>query len=123
MATFQDLWTLLQPGPEYDGVRRACEKMWDAIPSQRQQLIYDTLSEKKSLGEFIDFNPYYALQKNANPMPHFLDGWEQDDAHAEGIPLVIVRFNRRYLCCTRATMLAHNLPYVRDVLPPDQLPY
>jgi hypothetical protein len=120
---FQDLWTLLQPGPEYDGVRRACEKMWDAIPPQRQQLIYDTLSEKKSLGEFIDFNPYYALQKNANPMPHFLDGWEQDDAHAEGIPLVIVRFNRRYLCCTRATMLAHNLPFVRDVLPPDQLPY
>ena len=118
MATFNDLWLLLEPGPEYQGVRRACEKMWEAIPPKRQELIYRTLAEKKSLGEFVDFNPYYALQKNANPMPKFLDGWQQDDAHEEGIPLVIVHFNRRYLCCTRETMEAFELDFFRDVKPP-----
>ena len=118
MITFDDLWLLLQVGNEYEGLKRSCEKMWNAIPSKRQELIYKTIAEKKSMGEFVDYNPYYAIQKNANPQPKFLDGWDQDEMHELGIPLVIVRFNRRYLCCTRETMEAHELEYFRDVRPP-----
>ena len=117
MFTFNDLWLLLQVGSEYESLKRSCEKMWNAFPEKRRELIYRTIAEKKSLGEFVDYNPYYAIQKNANPQPKFLNGWEQDEALEEGIPLVIVRFNRHCLCCTRETMEAQNLEFVRDVLP------
>ena len=118
---FNDLWLLLEPGNEYAGVRIACEKMWEAMPEKRQQLVYRTIAEKKSMGEFVDFNPYYAIQKNANPQPKFLNGWEQDEMHELHIPLVIVRFNRRCFCCTRETMEAHELQFVRDVKHPSEL--
>lgn len=117
MKSFDDLWLLLEVRSEYEGLKRSCEKIWSGFNSARQDLIYDTIAEKKSLGEFVDYNPYYAIQKNANPQPKFLDGFAQDDALEDGIPLVIVRFNRRCYCCTRATMEAHELEFVRDVLP------
>ena len=109
MITFNDLWTLLEVNKEYEGVKRSCEKMWEAIPKKRQELIYRTIAEKKSMGEFVDFNPYYAIQKNANPQPKFLNGWEQDDMHELHISLVIV------------TMEVHELEFVRNVKHPDEL--
>ena len=117
MITFNDLWLLLEVRSEYESLKRSCEKMWNAFPPKRQELIYRTIAEKKSLGEFVDFNPYYAIQKNANPQPKFLDGFQQEEAWEENIPLVIVRYNRRCLCCTRETMEAHELEFVRDAPP------
>ena len=117
MITFNDIWLLLQPGQEFEGTKKSCEKMWNAFPPKRQELIYKTIAEKKSLGEFVDYIPYYAIQKNANPQPKFLDGWQQDEMLELGIPLVIVHFDRRFLCCTRETMEAHELEYFRDVKP------
>ena len=121
MVTFNDLWSLLEVNKEYEGLKRTCEKTWEAIPSKRQDLIYRTIAEKKSLGEFVDYNPYYALQKNANPQPKFLDGWEQDEMHELHIPLVIVRYNRRCLYCTRETRESHELEFVRNVKHPSEL--
>ena len=121
MITFNDLWALLEVNKEYEGVKRSCEKMWEAIPHKRQELIYRTIAEKKSLGEFVDFNPYYAIQKNANPQPKFLNGWEQDEMHEDHVPLVIVRYNRHCYCCTRETMESHELEFVRDVKHPSEL--
>lgn len=117
MTTFNDLWLLLQVGSEYEGLKKSCEKIWNAIPQKRRELIYRTIAEKKSLGVFVDYNPYYAIQKNANPQPKFLNGFEQDEALEEGIALVIVKYNRRYPCCTRETMEAHGLEFFRDVKP------
>ena len=122
MSTFNDLWLLLEVGNEYAGLKKSCEKIWNDFSAARRELIYRTIAEKKSLGEFVDYNPYYAIQKNANPQPKFLDGYAQDEAHAEWIPLVIVRYNRHCLCCTRETMEAHGLEFVRDVVHPSLLP-
>ena len=118
MITFNDLWYMLEVGNEYQGVKKSCEQIWNQFSPKRQNLIYRTIAEKKSMGEFVDYNPYYAIQKNANPQPKFLDGWEQDEAHEMGIPLVIVFYNRKYLCCTKETMEAHELEFFRNVTPP-----
>ena len=118
---FKKIWNLLAPGAEFEALKRSCEKTWDAIPSKRQELIYHTIAEKKSMGEFVDYNPLYAIQKNANPQPKFLNGWEQDDMHELHIPLVIVRYNRHCYCCTRETMESHELEFVRNVKHPDEL--
>ena len=87
-----------------------------------KKTIYKCYDSKEEIfGEIVDYNPYYALQKNANPQPKFLDGWEQDEMHELQIHLVIVRYNRRCLCCTRETMESHELEFVRNVKHPSEL--
>ena len=117
MKTFNDFWQLLAPGSEYDGMKRSCEKMWNSFNPERQELIYQTIAEKITMGKFMDYNPYYALQKNANPMPKFLDGFEQEEAWEMGLTLAVVNYQRKCLCCTIETAKAHKLEIVNYMSP------
>ena len=48
-----------------------CKKIWDALPEEKQKLIYRNVEEKKKNNLFVDYNPLYAIQKNGNPpRPH-----------------------------------------------------
>ena len=48
------------------------------------------------------------------PEPTFLSGQEQDEHHRQGIPLVQVRYNGKFLICTKQTMQDFNLEFVRN---------
>ena len=48
------------------------------------------------------------------PEPTFLSGQEQDEYHRQGIPLVQVKYNGKFLICTRQTMELFNLEFVRN---------
>ena len=48
------------------------------------------------------------------PEPTFLSGQEQDEYHRQGIPLVQVKYNGKFLICTRETMELFGLEWVRD---------
>ena len=48
------------------------------------------------------------------PEPTFLSGQEQDEYHRQGIPLVQVKYNGKFLICTRQTMELFNLSFVRN---------
>ncbi len=48
------------------------------------------------------------------PQPYFLSGVEQDNCHVACIPLVQVKYNGKFLICTRATMELFGLEWVRD---------
>ena len=48
------------------------------------------------------------------PEPTFLSGQEQDEYHRQGIPLVQVKYNGKFLICTRETKELFNLEFVRD---------
>lgn len=117
MKSFDFLWSLLSPSPEYNGLRTKCEQLWSSFNIQKQRLIYKVIQTKQRNGEFVDFNPYYALQKNANPQPHFLNGWEMEDAWSRDIPIVRVKYNELFLICTRETMEDFGLLFVSDVPP------
>ena len=64
---FEDFWKMHDPSPEYQHMYNYCEKIWNALPEDKQQLIYDNVSYKKDNHLFVDYNPYYAIQKNGNP--------------------------------------------------------
>ena len=59
-------------------------------------------------------NPYFFVVDFPEPTPAFLSGQEQDRLREQGIPLVQVKYNGKFLICTRATMQLFNLEFVRD---------
>ncbi len=67
MTSFDYLWQLLNPKSEYATMRNYCQKIWDTFPVEKQRLIYLNIQAKKEKGLFVDFNPFYAIQKNASP--------------------------------------------------------
>ena len=59
-------------------------------------------------------NPYFFVADFPEPEPTFLTGQEQDEHHRQGIPLVQVRYNGKFLICTKQTMQDFNLEFVRN---------
>ena len=67
MTSFDYLWQLLNPQNEYLAMRNYCQKIWETIPLEKQRLIYQNIQAKKAKGLFVDYNPFYAIQKNGSP--------------------------------------------------------
>ena len=59
-------------------------------------------------------NPYFFVVDFPEPQPYFLSGVEQDNCHVACIPLVQVKYNGKFLICTRETMNKFGLEFVRD---------
>ena len=64
---FEKFWKIHNPKPEYAHMQRYCRKIWDTLPPEKQELICQNICTKREKGQFVDFNPYYAIQKNGTP--------------------------------------------------------
>ena len=62
-------------------------------------------------------NPYFFVVDFPEPQPTFLSGQEQDRLSEQGIPLVQVKYNGKFLICTRETMNLFHLEWNMDWLP------
>ena len=111
-VSFEQLWQLLAPKGEYCRRRKVCEKRWSTYSAVRQQYLFRVLQTKKSNGAYVSPNPYYAIDDNDHPV--FLSGLEQDRVRAAGIRLVLVKYLGHYVVCTRETMVAYALEYIRE---------
>ena len=107
-SSFDYLMALLEPKEEYLPVIPRCRRLWESFPIEQQRNIYRRINRKKREHRFVDFNPLFAIEKNATDPPEepkFLSGQEQFDAMNEHIPLVQVdipgRREGRYPICTR----------------------
>ena len=65
MKTIDDIWALLAPEGEYKRRRGACERLWGGYEAGRQEAIYERIAGKLSRGEFVNQNPYFAIEDNA----------------------------------------------------------
>ena len=68
MKTIDDIWALLAPEGEYKRRRGACERLWSSYEPGRQEAIYERIAGKKRRGEFVNQNPYFAIEDNAVEM-------------------------------------------------------
>ena len=59
-------------------------------------------------------NPLFFVADFPEPKPTFLSGQEQDRLRKKGIPLVQVKYNGKFLICTRETMDLFHLEFDRD---------
>ena len=65
MKTFEEIWALLAPEGEYKRRRGACERLWQGYEAGRQEAIYEKIAGKLARGEYVNQNPYFAIEDNA----------------------------------------------------------
>ena len=68
MRTFNEFWELLSPKVEFANRKRACFDLWNSLSENRQNELYDTISDKLSKGKFVDYNPLFAMKNNSLPL-------------------------------------------------------
>jgi len=115
-SEFNKFWDLYNPDEIRFPCRRAATfREWQKkSPSVRKAMME---AVEKANGGLRWKNPYFFVSDFAKPEPSFLSGPEQNACFRQGIPLVQVRYNDRYLICTRQTMQEFGLEYVREWLP------
>lgn len=64
MESFDYIWQLLAPVPKYFSRKRKCFETWQNLPYEEQRAIYNRIKDKKTKGQFVDYNPYYAILNN-----------------------------------------------------------
>ena len=72
MRTFNEFWELLSPKVEYANRIRACFELWNTLPENRQDALYETIADKLSKGKFVDYNPLFAMKNNSQPQQQIL---------------------------------------------------
>ena len=93
----------------------ACEQRWDKLPELHRQAILNDLKRCRDMCEKpFKENPYFYLCDFPEPQPEFLSGLDQDKLREKGIPMVQVRYNGKFLICTRETMELFGLQWERD---------
>ena len=65
MYNFYSLWLLLNPQGEYKRRRRGCERLWAGYDEPTRQRVFETLSTAKQRGDWINPNPYFAIEDTA----------------------------------------------------------
>ena len=79
-----------------------------------------TLAKKIKLLEAVrsgaHFKPRldWLISDFPEPQPEFLSGLDQDKLREKGIPMVQVKYNGKFLICTRETMVLFGLEWNRD---------
>ena len=63
MKTIDDIWALLAPEGEFKRRRGACERLWLGYEPGRQEAIYERIAGKLRRGEFVNQNPYFAIDE------------------------------------------------------------
>ena len=61
-------WREIAPFDYDDGRKRrrgACERLWQGYGEARQEEIYQRIEGKLARGEFVNENPYFAIEDNA----------------------------------------------------------
>ena len=69
MISFEQIWALLSPQGEFKRRRGACERLWQGYEAARQEEIYQRIAGKLQRGEFVNQNPYFAIEDNATALP------------------------------------------------------
>ena len=112
---FMDFWFLFSAPKEMLNRENACRRLWETFSRAKKQAIMKELTEHQMNGTLTEErNPFFYLNNHNEPQPEFLSGLDQDKLREKGIPMVQVKYNGKFLICTRETMDLFGLEWVRD---------
>ncbi len=114
---FMDFWFLFSAPKEMLNRESACRRLWESQTFSRakKQAIMKELTDHQMNGTLTEErNPFFYLNNHDEPQPEFLSGLDQDKLREKGIPMVQVKYNGKFLICTRETMELFGLEWVRD---------
>jgi len=92
--------------------KEATRREWNKRSDLAKKALIDAALKNES--DYGTKNPVFFVADFPEPQPHFLSGQEQDRLREQGIPLVQVKHNGKFLICTRDTMTLFNLEFVRN---------
>lgn len=92
--------------------KEATRREWNKRSDLAKKALIDAALKNES--DYGTKNPVFFVADFPEPQPHFLSGQEQDRLHEQGIPLVQVKHNGKFLICTRDTKILFGLEFVRD---------
>ena len=114
---FMDFWFLFSAPKEMLNRENACRRLWESQTFSRakKQAIMKELTEHQMNGTLTEErNPFFYLNNHNEPQPEFLSGLDQDKLREKGIQMVQVKYNGKFLICTRETMDLFGLEWNRD---------
>ena len=109
---FEKFWNLYEPAPEFHNRYGATKVAFEQRSEVAQRAMIASLEEHPGMKGSP--NPYFFVVDFPEPQPTFLSGQEQDRLREQGIPLVQVKYNGKFLICTRETKELFNLEFMRN---------
>ena len=109
---YEKLWNLYEPAPEFHNRYGATKVAFKQRSEVAQRAMIASLEEHPGMKGSP--NPYFFVVDFPEPKPTFLSGQEQDQLREQGIPLVQVKYNGKFLICTRETKELFNLEFMRN---------
>ena len=106
---FMELFRNTNNGFYPDTENTACF-LWQRSNPIKQSAMIAALRDPKG---FRKPRPDWFISDFPDPQPQFLDGIAQDNARAEGLELVQVAYDNRFLICTRTEADRFQLPVIR----------
>lgn len=106
---FMELFRNTNNGFYPDTENTACF-LWQRSNPIKQSAMIAALRDPKG---FRKPRPDWFISDFPDPQPQFLDGIAQDNARAEGLELVQVAYDNRFLICTRTEAERFQLPVIR----------
>ena len=109
---FQEFWKQYKPDEiRFPNRKNATYRLWcGRLPATRKAMLAYVTENNVPKWK----NPYFFVQEFSDPDPEFLSGPQQEKYWKLDIPMVQVKYNGKYLICTRQTQEAFGLEKTRD---------
>ena len=104
---FEKFWNLYEPAPEFHNRYGATKVAFEQRSEVARRAMIASLEEHPGMKGSP--NPYFFVVDFPEPQPHFLSGLEQDELRKQGVALVQLKHDGRFLICTRQTMIDFGL--------------
>ena len=112
---FEKFWKFFSMAmpPEFHNRKGATKIAFEQRSGVAQKAMVEAAQEGAPGHPGDTSNPYFFVVDFPEPQPEFLSGLEQDRLREKGIPMVQVKYNGKFLICTRETMNLFGLEWVR----------
>ena len=94
-------------------IEETAKNIWSSCTSAKKIKLLEAVKSGAHFKPRLD----WLISDFPEPQPYFLSGQEQDRLSEQGIPLVQVKYNGKFLICTRETMNLFHLEWNMDWLP------
>ena len=92
---FEKFWNLYEPAPEFHNRYGATKVAFEQRSEVAQRAMIASLEEHPGMKGSP--NPYFFVVDFPEPQPHFLSGLEQDELRKQGVALVQLKHDGRFL--------------------------
>ena len=125
--TFIHIWQLLHPAVEFNtrGRTEACRRLWESFDLRRQRYTYQTIRDKQRKGEYVNPNPYFAIEDNSHEpaqlaqlvQPKNYNRSREFEAIVATGTLVTARYNGEVGVYTEEDARRHQMEIIKHLKP------